>query len=121
MRKITPELTRELEQHFGDPNNVGSGKAFRVSSYRELQMQVAKLSYANKDHLIYFRGQNKDYKNKAGNSTFYPSIYRGDYTLSRELENRFDILDGSCSTLTELFEKKKIEGYRDLKRRKSIQ
>ncbi len=121
MRKIIPELTTELERHFGDPKDVGAGKPFRVNTYRELVEHTAKLSYKNKDHLLFFRGQGKDYKNKAGNSTFYPSIYRGDYTPVRELEIRFDILEGCSRRLSQLFEDQRIEGHRDLKRRRSIQ
>ena len=52
---------------------------------------------------------------------FYPSIYRGDYLSHAELRNRFDILDGCSKALAQLFEENKIDGYRDVKRRKLIQ
>lgn len=121
MRRIIPELTDELAKHFGDPTKIGSSKPFKVKTFRELVEHTAKLSFKNKDHLLFYRGQGNDYKNKAGSSTFYPSIYRGDYLPLRELTNRFDILEGASKALVELFEKKKIEGYRELKRRRSIQ
>jgi uncharacterized protein YutE (UPF0331/DUF86 family) len=121
MRKITPELTSELYKHFTDPNKVASGKPFKVSTFRELVEHTARLSYRNKDHMLFYRGQSGDYKNKAGSSTFYPTIYRGDYLPIRELENRFDILEGASKALVNLFEERKIDGYRDLKKRKSIQ
>lgn len=121
MRKIQPELTDELLKHFKDPNKVGSTEPYQVDSFRELVEHIAKLSFKNKDHLLFFRGQTTDYKNKAGSSTFYPSIYRGDYLPLREITNRFDILEGACKALVDLFETNSVEGYRELKRRKSVQ
>lgn len=121
MRRIQPELTKELFDYFGDPNKIGSCEPFPVNTFRELVEHTAKLSFKNKDYLLFYRGQNADYKNKAGNSTFYPSIYRGDYLPMRELSYHFDILEGACKALIELFENEKIEGYRELKRRKAVQ
>lgn len=121
MRRIQPELTDELLKHFEDPTKVGSSDPFPVATFRELVEHTAKLAFKNKDHLIFYRGQSTDYKNKAGNSSFYPSIYRGDYLPIRELTNRFDILEGASKALVDLFEKEKIEGYKELKRRKAVQ
>jgi hypothetical protein len=121
MRHIQPELTDELLEHFKDPNKVGSSEPFLVNSFRELVVHTAKLSFKNKDYLLFYRGQNVDYKNKAGSSTFYPSIYRGDYLLLRELANKFDILEGASNELVQLFEEQKIEDYKELKRRKAVQ
>ena len=121
MRRIQPELTDELLKHFGDPTKVGSTEPFPVATFRELVEHTAKLAFKNKDHLIFYRGQSTDYKNKAGNSSFYPSIYRGDYLPIREITNRFDILEGASKALVDLFEKEKIEGYKELKRRKAVQ
>ena len=121
MRHIQPELTEELEKHFGDPTKVGSGQPFLVDNFRKLVEQTAKLSFKNKDHLLFYRGQTSEHKNKAGNSTFYPSIYRGDYLPLRELTHKFDILEGASKELVNLFDTQKIEGHKELKRRKSIQ
>ena len=121
MRRIQPELTDELLNHFGDPSKVGSTDPYPVATFRELVEHTAKLAFKNKDHLLFYRGQAIDHKNKAGNSSFYPRIYRGDYLPIRELTNRFDILEGASKALVTLFEKEKIEGYRDLKRRKAVQ
>jgi uncharacterized protein YutE (UPF0331/DUF86 family) len=121
MRRIQPELTDELLQHFGDSSKVGSTNPFFVKTFRELVEHTAKLAFRNKDYLIFYRGQSIDYKNKSGNSSFYPSIYRGDYLPVRELINRFDILAGASRELVNLFEREKIEGYKELKRRKAVQ
>ena len=81
----------------------------------------AKLSFKNKDYLLFYRGQTTDFVNKAGSSTFYPSIYRGDYVLARELAYKFDVLNGLSKSLVGLFEKNKIEGSNELKKRKLVQ
>jgi hypothetical protein len=121
MRHIQPDLTEELLEHFKDPNKVGSSEPFLVNTFRELVEHTAKLSFRNKDYLLFYRGQNTDYRNKAGNSSFYPSIYRGDYLPIRELTNRYDILEGASKALVQLFEKEKIDGYKELKRRRAVQ
>jgi len=121
MRRIQPYLTDELYKHFKDPNKISSGEPFRVNSFRELVEHTAKLSYKNKDYLLFYRGQTRDHRNKAGNSTFYPSIYRGDYLSVQELKKRFHILKDSSKALAGLFEKEKIEGYKELKRRRAVQ
>lgn len=121
MRSITPELTNELLNHYKDANKVAASEAFPINTFRELVEVAAKLSYKNKDNLLFFRGQNNDFLNKAGSSTFYPSIYRGDYLPIRELTNRFDILEGACKALVDLFTEKKIDGYKELKKRKYVQ
>ncbi len=121
MRRIQPYLTDELFSHFKDPNKISSGEPFRVNSFRELVEHTAKLSYKNKDYLIFYRGQSLDHRNKAGNSTFYPSIYRGDYLPLQELKVRFQLLKASSKALSSLFEKERIEGHKELKRRRAVQ
>ncbi len=78
MRRIEPTLTDELARHF-QPDMVASASPYRVETYRRLVEIVAAVSYANRDHLLFFRGQGQDFKSKSGASTFYPSIYRGDH------------------------------------------
>lgn len=82
---------------------------------------VARLSYANKDHLLFFRGQATDHKNKALASTFYPTIYRSERLTQAESEVRFNVLFGASRRLAEAFNKQKIEGSSEVSRRKLIQ
>lgn len=122
MRKIEGNITPEILDFIGgDPKLVGSKPGFPIQTFSQLVTETAKLSYLNKDYLIFYRGQSIDYRNKGENSTFYPSIYRGDYLRQREIKNRFDILDGACKALTEIFVAQKIEGYKELQRKKFIQ
>lgn len=123
MRKITPQLTSELFKHFGNPQQtkVAASDAYKIATFRELVENTAKLAFKNKDHLLFFRGQTQDYRNKAGVSTFYPSIYRGEYLSQKEIDLRFAKLKQAGKLLVQLFEDKKIEGCREVSKRKSIQ
>lgn len=120
MRPITGTPTQELKVFLGN-QEVAKAEAFPVSSFRKLMDHVARLSYLNKDYLLFFRGQDTDYTNKAGASTLYPSIYRGDRLPREELEARFDLLLSASRRLSDALQKEKLEGYLDVKRRKYIQ
>ena len=120
MRENNPELTKELSRHAGS-TMVGKAPPYPINTYRELVEQVAHLSYLNKDNLLFFRGQTQDFHNKAGVSTFYPSIYREENLSQREIVYRFEILDHASRQLRELFSKNKIDGHADVGRKRYIQ
>lgn len=113
-------LTKELNKHTSI-KEVAKDRGYSVNTYRELVEQIAKLSYLNKDYLLFFRGQANDYKNKADKSTFYPTIYRSDYLTQQELDYRFDKLYSASKILVELFKRHKIDGQYELRRKKFIQ
>lgn len=93
MKKITPELTDYLLQHTS-PESVAKDDAILVSDYKELRKHIAQLSYANKESILFYRGQKDDYRNiKSGKSTFYPTIYRGDRLEKKELKYRWEKLN----------------------------
>ena len=93
MRKITPELTDEISK-YTSPETVAKDEAIEVDNYRELRKHIAQLSYANKDCILFYRGQKNDYRNqKSGKSTFYPSMYRGDRLDKYELRYRWEKLN----------------------------
>ncbi|MBK5723013.1 FRG domain-containing protein [Dysgonomonas sp. Marseille-P4677] len=123
MRKITPDLTAELFDYFGNPRHerLGEKPAYRVETFRQLVELVAGLSFKNKDHLLFYRGQTSDYRNKAGVSSFYPTIYRGDYLSRKDLSERYRKLKAMGAMLASLAEIRKIEGYKEIKKRKYIQ
>ncbi len=120
MRGIEGKITETLATVV-DEKDVASGDGFPVKTYRELVEYCAALAYLNKDHLLFFRGQGVDFKNKNDKSTFYPSIYRGDYLQKREVEHRFDILNQASSKLVELLSARTKDGTGELKRKKYIQ
>lgn len=120
MRQIYGNLTKELKNHTSS-KEVGKDDGYPIRTFRSLVEQVAKLAYLNKDYLLFYRGQKSDYLNKANSSTFYPTIYRGDYVPQQELDFRFDKLESASKILSNLFKKNKIQGQYELRRKKLIQ
>lgn len=64
-----------------------------VSTFNELVMEIAELSYKNPDVMLFYRGQNTNYK-KEKRATLYPSIYRVD-----NFEEACEILEISAEKL----------------------
>lgn len=120
MRESTPRLTSELETHCAGAA-VWKAAPFAVRTFRVLVTHVARLAYANPSELLFFRGQNKDYQSKAGGTTLYPTIYRGDQLASRELRHRFDMLDQAAKLLVDRIEEKKFDGHQELRKKRYIQ
>jgi len=120
LREITPNLIPELEKHTGG-KKVAETPPYFASDYQKLVRFIARLAYQNKDHLLFFRGQPEDYLNKANSSTIYPSIYRSEYLRTNEIENRFRILDSAAEQLKELFQKHKLDGFDELRKKTYIQ
>lgn len=73
------------------------------------------------DHLFFFRGQGQDFTNKAGSSTLYPWIYRGERVSQDQIALRFEILTSASARLCNALEAAGIEGYKDVFRRPYIQ
>jgi len=82
---------------------------------------VARLSYANRNHLAFFRGQGKDYQSKEEGSTLYPAIYRGDNLVHAELEVRFRQLESASRAVVKLFDNHEVEGAREVSRKRYVQ
>lgn len=120
MRKIYPILTKELKK-VTTSKTIGKDDGYEIKTYRELVEHIAKLAYENKDHILFYRGQTKDYQNKVNNSSFYPTIYRGGYLKKDELKEKFRILDKASKLLIKEFKKQKIKGYLELSRKKYLQ
>jgi hypothetical protein len=72
-----------------------------VSSYLDLAKKVAELQFRNRDHVLLFRGQTRDYRDRDGNgiTTLRPSIFRGNPPSpssipgEQEITRRFADLD----------------------------
>jgi hypothetical protein len=127
MRQIEGKVYSHLSfdtDSLTDISDVATSAALEVSTFNELVEKIAILSFKNKDHLFFFRGQSKDHLNRNGNSSFYPSIYRtraGENLTADILENRFNRLEVACRRLVEKFELAEIESLNEFKRRKYIQ
>lgn len=113
-------MTPELEAHRGG-KPIWRATAFELPTFRLLVEHVARLAYSNPDELLFFRGQDRDYQSKAGGTTLYPAIYRGDSLAARELRHRFDLLDQAARLLVDRFKVAKVDGHRELRQKRYIQ
>ena len=96
-------------------------QAFPISSYIELVKHVARLAHSNRESLLFFRGQGRDYQNKSGASAFYPSIYREDNLSRDEIAYRFRRLESASHGLQQLVKARLLEGSEDLLRIRYVQ
>src|ERR1035438_682581 len=120
MQRIIPKLTKELEGHIAD-REVWQAPPYAVGTYRELVEHTARLAYANRNQLIFFRGQSTDFQSKAGGSTLYPAIYRGESLAPAEIDLRFKVLDWACQEFLSLLEEQAGDGFRDIAKKKYVQ
>ena len=105
---------------------VRRGKGYDVRSFPSLARNVAHLSFYNRDQVLLFRGQGKDYRSSKGNTTIQPAIFRGrdDPALrpwNDTLFSRYDQLRHAESLLVEAWDnhdlpdKQRIERHRSLR------
>ncbi len=121
MRHITGESTRRQLTHFERGTPVSKSAPVPITNFRELVVETAELAYLNKDHLLFFRGQGRDYVNKSGASTIYPSIYRGERVTRAQLQVSWDIMEAAARRLCDAIEEGGIGSHRDVRRRRYIQ
>lgn len=128
MREIEGQIFTHLNLTTGKSSekiDVATTEPLLVETFIELVKKIATLSFHNKDHLLFFRGQKRDHLNRKNNSSFYPSIYRtkNGENLSKELlAIRFKKLEQASNLLVKKFQEHNItESYSELKKRKLIQ
>ncbi|PZV76100.1 FRG domain-containing protein [Algoriphagus aquaeductus] len=81
----------------------------RVDSYDELVGLVAKILHYNRQYVIFYRGQGREYKNDDGHATIPPSIFRENKDKTpRQLKGRFDILKKKSEQLIKVFRTSKV-------------
>lgn len=120
-----------LTSHIWSHSSTAIGKRFalkdvlqsdplEISTFRNLVHAVAQVSFHNPEHVLFFRGQNKEFYKKTREGTritcFYPSIYRspGGSLAEVEVERRFQSLEVRADQLLELFKDRKIIGHEKL-------
>ncbi len=80
----------------------------RVSSFLELATKVAELQFRNRNHVLLFRGQDRDYRNKDGNTSLKPTLFRPKPGMSTNpgqetLVSRFSKLKSAENELATLY------------------
>lgn len=104
-------------------HTIRGGPGHLVNSYLELARKVAELQFLNRDHVLLFRGQSKDYLTTKGNSMLKASIFRheGKKVPSKAvLERRFEKLRQAEGLLVEAYTEAKLKGLDRLRRQRLI-
>jgi len=92
----------------------------------DLAKKIADLQFHNPDHVLFFRGQSKDFKNRSGNTTLKPGVLRPDTKRPllppnpQELEARFRQLKDYERQLVDIFEQKKVLGRQRVARHRIL-
>lgn len=104
--------------------DVRRNPGHRVENYMELATKLADLQFRNREYVLLFRGQARDFRNQDGESTLKPSILRSKTgpqpphlnTLSR----RYDYLRRAERHLVEIYELENLPDPDRLKRQQIL-
>ncbi|NJO33434.1 MAG: FRG domain-containing protein [Rhodospirillales bacterium] len=103
---------------------VRQSEAILVDSFMELARKVAELQFLNRDFVLMFRGQNTDWRNKAGNTTLKPEIFRGSDSkkvpAEMKLKELFERLEVAESLLVTEYPKVSANGGKRLRRQQIL-
>jgi hypothetical protein len=102
---------------------IRGGEGHRVLTYFDLATKVAELQFLNRDHVLLFRGQRKDYRTIKGNSSLKAQLFRLDRSKvpsSRVLEQRFAKLRKGEGELVERYASQRLLGFERLRRHRVL-
>jgi hypothetical protein len=116
------DLTNKVRKSKVD---IAAAEPMIIETFDELVRKIAHLSFENRDHLLFYRGQRREHLNRDGNSSLYPSIYRtknGENLSADMVRQRFKILDQASALLVKKFSELGLaNSFKELKKRKYIQ
>jgi hypothetical protein len=98
---------------------------FLVRDYLDLANRVAELQFLNREYVLLFRGQPRDYLNQDGASSLRPTLLRASNGLSRSpdssvLTQRFDILRRAEMYLVQQFISRQLKGLKRVQRQRIL-
>src|SRR5882724_7791856 len=123
---------QKIQSFFDDTPNaqstsntaIRSGKGHPVSTFVELAKKVAELQFLNRDYVLLFRGQTHDHKNRKGNSSLRPTLFRssapGKNPTSAMLQERFKRLSEAEQLFILMYAKESLLGADRLKRHRLL-
>ncbi|HBM15108.1 MAG TPA: hypothetical protein DD381_01975 [Lentisphaeria bacterium] len=89
--KIKIKLPRHKKTKVS-PKDIASAEPIEVENYDDLVTKISEIAFDNPHLNLYFRGQDKDHKNKKGQSSLLSQFYRrGSYTLPNK--SQIDLSD----------------------------
>jgi hypothetical protein len=109
----------------GKVTEIAASEPMSVSSFDELVRKMARLSYENRDHMLFYRGQRREHLNRENNSSLYPSIYRtkdGENLSADVIGQKFKVLDQASILLLKKFAELDLpRTTKELRKRRYIQ
>jgi hypothetical protein len=104
--------------------DVRKSEGVAILSYLDLAEKIAELQFMNRDLVLMFRGQSHDHRNKSGNTTLKPSIFRPElrsHVLSQKaIRSRYDKLIAAEGALISLYSQAGIPGSVRLRRQRIL-
>ena len=104
-------------------HTIRAGPGRLVTTYFELATKVAELQFRNREYVLLFRGQRKDYKTTQKNSTLKPSLFRLDGRKPPSdavLQQRFEVLRNAEEHLIQKYVAQGLPDSLRLKRQRVI-
>lgn len=102
---------------------IRHGRGCKVESFLNLATRVAELQFKNRDYVLLFRGQSKDYTNRQKNTSLKPSLFRPtgrENPSSMVLMERFATLREAEPVLVEMYLQEGFPGIDRLKRQQIL-
>lgn len=123
MRGLAPDfytfLSNSTSSQQAVVKEVRANRGLRVDNFPELVAKVAMLSYRNPEYVLFFRGQDRDYRDDNELTDCYPQIFRvesGNRLRSAELRRRFEKLRRAERALIDALSSEALLGKTRLKR-----
>ena len=89
-------------------DDVRTGRGYRVNSFERIIKRVAALSFNNPEYVLFFRGQERDFKDRSKRSTLQSPLFRklpGTQRLPfNEIRNRYEVLSQAEDLLSDMYE-----------------
>jgi hypothetical protein len=102
---------------------VRADKGHAVSDYLDLATKVAELQFRNREYVLLFRGQDKDYKNTKSNTSLKPTLFRSNGVGNpdaNELMKRFETLARAERRLSDQYAERGLLGRERLQRHRIL-
>lgn len=105
---------------------IRASRGLRVVSFPDLVQRVAELSFYNPEHVLFFRGQKKDFTNVRNNTSIKPSIFRPDGPRRTSpppmvVIARYEKLREAARRIVDLFRSENLLGKERVTRSRTLQ
>jgi hypothetical protein len=106
-QKIWSFFDRRKKCAIATNTEIRKGPGHKVDSFIGLAKKVAELQFRNRDHVLLFRGQSNDYRNRQNNTTLKPTLFRPGNRKNPDaglLMSRFRTLERAEQALTSSYQ-----------------